>query len=194
MAPAYPPKQPSRSTAFGQHPTAPNHGGPLSNMGYGHQYSAQQPASSGMKGQSYARRATSSKGADSTSNERPQPFSRQYDPSQGARSSSNFGKGPEPRHHGSYKAGLGVKDHTTHSTKAFNPPPKMESIQNVVQNAQKIVDNIGKQPHRSSSKELQRSHGRQEYDFRQPAYTRSNYANGQALTSHKGYQSDNLVE
>lgn len=67
----------------------------------------------------------------------------------------------------------------------------MDSIQNVVQNAQKIVDNIGKQPHRSSSKELQRSHGRQDYDFRpQNAYLRTSYLNSQALTTHKGYQSD----
>ena len=73
----------------------------------------------------------------------------------------------------------------------------MESIQNVVQNAQKIVDNIGKQPHRSSSKELQRSQGRPEYDFRpqQNPYMRTSYMNGQpAMSSLKGYQSDNTVE
>lgn len=68
----------------------------------------------------------------------------------------------------------------------------MESIQNVVQNAQKIVDTIGKTPHRSSSKELQRSQGRPDYDFRhQNTYLRTGYVNGsQALTSHKGYQTD----
>lgn len=72
----------------------------------------------------------------------------------------------------------------------------MESIQNVVQNAQKIVDNIGKQPHRSSSKELQRSQGRPDYDLRPTnTYLRTGYTNGQPATaSLKGYQSDNTVE
>lgn len=115
---------------------------PQSNFG-------QQYFGSSAKGSSsYGRRPTSSKGMDSSSAgiERQQPFSQQYNPSQAGRSSSHQGsKGPEPRPYvPSYKGGLGYKEPNTHSTSSFNAPPKMDSIQNVVQNAQKLVDGIGK--------------------------------------------------
>ena len=71
----------------------------------------------------------------------------------------------------------------------------MDSIQNVVLNAQQIVDNIGKQPHRSSSKEAQAANGRPEYDFRQQnAHLRNSYVHTQVLGAQKGYQSDFLME
>jgi len=87
---------------------------------------------------------------------------------------------------------MGYKDHLiSNSTQSFNHPPKIDSIQNVVQNAQKLVDNIGKP--RSTSKEYNRQ--RPEYDFR-GSYMKSNYANGQtAQSSYKDgggvYKSDN---
>ena len=84
-----------------------------------------------------------------------------------------------------------MKDANSNSTKNFNPPPKIDSIQNVVQNAQKLVDNIGKQ--RSTSKEIGRQ--RPEYDFR-GSYMRNNYMNNQAAVSsfkEGGYKSDNTT-
>ena len=58
------------------------------------------------------------------------------------------------------------------STKNFDQPPKIDNIQNVVENAQKLVENIGKQ--RSVSKDINRQ--RPEYDFR-GTYARSGYSN-----------------
>lgn len=71
--PTYPSK-PSRS-AFGQHPTVSSHGGPLTSIGQHPPYHAQHSNPGAPSHIGYSRRATSSKGADGTSNERPQPFS-----------------------------------------------------------------------------------------------------------------------